>query len=551
MKTPALLVVLPALVAACTAQIGAPTGATGDEPTTSAPADRPAGAPRPAPVPAPTRRLRRLSSREYNNVVRDLLGDGSRPADRFLADAYQNGYDNGSVGLAVQEDQVVDYQAAAEALAATATEGDLARLIGSCDPDRQGPACADAFFAGFVPRAFRRPPTATELQRLRDVFAAGAATEGGFRVGLRTALEAVLQSPQFLYRSELGAGEGASGATVALTEHEVASELSFLLTGSMPDPTLWAAVERGQFRTTADHRREALRVLGTPAARETLRAFLHRWMATDRLATLSKDPQVYPSFDRATAASMAAELDGFFDRVLWQGTGSLRELFLTNDSVIDPNMARLYGMTAAGPGMQPVALDPQRRKGILTRAGYLAAHAAADSSGPVARGVFLLQAVLCQPPPPPPADVPPLASAETTSTRPLTTRQRFDAHLSNPSCRACHQLIDGLGYGFEAYDGIGAYRTTDNGQPIDSHGTVAGTGEIDGDYEGVGELAERLAGSRRLAECFVRQAYRYGMGEIEPATLESVGGGFSAQARITDLFLNLVASPAFVTRAFE
>jgi hypothetical protein len=515
-----------------------------------------------APLTLPFRRLRRLSNREYDNVVSDLLGDSSSPAAAFIADSYANGYDNGSAGLAVQSDQVVDYEEAAEALAARAVAGNMGLLVGSCDPSVEGDAsCFQAFLTGFAPRAYRRPLTASEQLRLAGVFEL-ASQMGGFTVGIRTALEAVLQSPQFLYREELGSPEvGATSGALALTSYEVASELSFMLTGSIPDAELWAAVSQGAFQTVADYRREATRLLATPGARGALRTFLHEWMATDRLATLSKLPPVFPTFDFAMAASMSGELDRFYDDVLWARGGSLRDLLTSSGSFVDPTLAGLYGLPTADGGavdggdggFVSVSLDPQLRPGILTRPGYLAVHSDNDSSGPIARGVFLMQAILCSPPPPPPANVPPAPALGDPRIAGATTRQRYALHAATPSCASCHTVIDGFGFGFEQFDGLGVYRTMENGQVVDSSGDVVGTGDIDGPFDGVADLAGKLVRSQRPLGCFTKQAYRYAMGQIEAPgdDLDVLGTGFSVDSRMSDVLMTLVANPIFATRTFE
>ena len=509
----------------------------------------------PPPLTPAIRRVRRLSSREYNNVVRDLLGDASRPAARFIKDSYQNGYDNGSAELAVQSDQVVDYEGAAEALARGAVARGLGPLIADCEVAQQGhDACLQALLDTFAARAFRRPLTATEQQRLRAVFQAELAAGGDFPRAIKTVLEVILQSPQFLYREELGPSQAAAGeGTVQLTDYEVATELSFLLTGSLPDSGLWTAVAEGRFKTSADYRREAARLLATPAARANLRAFLHQWLATDRTATLSKDSSFYPDFNQGLADSMGQELDRFYDQVMWDGSGSLRELFTSNQGFVDDRLARLYGVPGGGAEFQPVALDPALRKGILSRAGFLAVHAATDSSGPISRGVFILQALLCLPPPQPPANVPPALPAGDPGAKDLTTRQRFEKHVSSPVCAACHKQIDGVGFGLEQFDGIGALRTTENGHPIDSRGTLLGTGEIDGDYTGAGELATRMAQSRTLTDCYLRNAYRFALGQIEPSgeDLRALGVGFSSDSRLSEVLLTLIADPVFKSRRFE
>lgn len=526
----------------------------------------------PAPPPAqvgtqtlPQRRLRRLSTREYNNVVRDLLGDDSKPADRFVADSYQNGYDNGSAGLAVQSDHVLGYQRAAEVLAQSAVKDRLARLLGGCDVAKQGEAaCADAFFSTFVPRAFRRPLTATELDRLRKVFIAELAADG-FTVAVQTVIEVILQSPQFLYREELGAGAAsASPEPVPLTDYEIASELSFLLTGSLPDDALWTAVQEGRFKTPEDHKREAARLLGSgdnPSVKAALRAFLHKWLATDRLPKVSKDAAFYPTFNAAMAASMSGELDRFFDSVLWSGPaadhGSLRELFTASRSFADPTLGQLYGVPVKGSDFEAVELDPKLRKGVLSRAGYLAVHAATDSSGPVSRGVFLLHSILCMPPPQPPPNLPPVVPVTDPAAQDLTTRQRFERHVSDSFCAGCHRQIDGVGFGFEQFDGIGAFRAMENGKPVDSRGVLFGpvldSMEARSEYDGVSELAVKIAGTSRLSDCYIRQAYRYAMGQIEPPEddLRALAPQFTSDAQLTDVLLALITSPLFRARLNE
>lgn len=517
-------------------------------------------------VQPPPARLRRLSSREYNNVVRDLLGDTSRPADRFVVDSYQNGYDNGSAGLVVQADQAMDYARAAEALAQTAVASRLGRLLDGCSLATQGPdACLSAFLHGLAARAFRRPLHESEEARLRALFQTEIAGPDGFSGAISTLLEVILQSPQFLYREELGArnadgaiaGDAAAARTVELSDYEVASELSFLLTGSLPDATLWTAVGQGRFHTAADRRREASRLLATPAARESLRTFLHAWLGTDALSDLSKDKSFYPTFTASLSASMRGELDRYYDARTWGDRGSLRDLFTSPQSYVDRSLADLYGVAVPtdtdGAGFGRSTLDATVRPGILGRAGFLAVHAATDSSGPVSRGVYVLQSILCMPPPQPPASVPPVVPASDPIAAGLTTRQRFERHVADPFCRGCHARIDGVGFGFEQFDGIGAFRTQEQGQPVDARGQLLGVDDGPADYRGVAELAPRLASSPRLADCFLRQAYRYTMGQIEgdSDTLGAVVPDFSTEARMVDVLLRIVEHPIFVTRTLE
>jgi hypothetical protein len=271
---------------------------------------------------------------------------------------------------------------------------------------------------------------------------------------------------------------------------------------------------------------------------------------------------------------MRSELDRLYDGVLWNGAGSLRELFTTSEAFVDPPLANVYGVplaspfAAASPGralglvsasgplgdalMKPVTLDATR-PGILTRAGFLAVHSDEDSSGPIARGVFLLTSILCTPPPPRPPSVPAAPAPTDPSVQGLTTRQRFVQHVRDAECASCHDRIDGIGFGFEEFDGLGAYRATENGQPVDASGDVIGTGEIDGPFEGAAELATRIAGSQLLSRCYARQVYRYAMGDVEPAgaDLSWLFAASTPDAKMTAALLAIVQNPVFVTRSFE
>jgi hypothetical protein len=504
-------------------------------------------------APGVGRSLRRLSAREYDNVVRDLVGDRMQPANQFGQEVYTNGFDNGSDSLTVQGTDVIAFQAAAESLAATAVANDFPALAPGCnamtDPAQ---ACVGAFLETFATRAYRRPLTATEQQRLQTVYAIGAAT-GGLKGGIELMLEAVLQSPGFLYREELGAPDPSLPTGVLrLTDYEVASEVSFLLTGSMPDATLFASARSGTLKTVDDIQREATRLVASPQARPAFRSFLHQWMATDQVSTVNKDSAIYPNFTPALAASMAKELDQYFDQILWSGTGSLREFFTSPQSFLDSSLAAtIYNVQAPGNGSQPTMLDGRTRQGILTRAGFLAAHSDVDSSGPVPRGVFVLNSMLCGPPLSPPPNVPPAPPAADAIAAHQTTRQRFETHLNQAFCKGCHTTIDGVGFGFEEFDGVGVYRTTENGSPVDTSGNLQGS-DVDGPFVGVSQLAQKLAGSKDMLNCYVKQAYRYAMGQEESpgsqAALAAMQSALTADSPMTDVFKSLMADPSFVLR---
>jgi hypothetical protein len=498
------------------------------------------------------RRLRRLSNREYNNVVRDLLWDTTQPASGFLDESYANGYDNGSALLAVQTDQALRYQLAAEQLAENAVRTHLVDLLRGCDPDVSGEEqCVDRFLQSFVPRAFRRLPSSGEIGRLRAVYQSAAAI-GGFRTGIQTAIEAILQSPSFLYRRELGGDAAQPNARRLLNDYELASELSFLVAGTMPDDDLLATAGQGRLHAPSELRRHAERLFQTDSAKANLREFFHQWLATTLLQDLTKDPLVYPMFNQALARSMATELDLFFDDVLWRRSGSLRELFTSQRSFADAAISSVYGIEGSTE-FGPVQLDGHR-KGVLTRPGYLAVHSATSHSAPVERGVFFRQALLCTQLPPPPPGVLQMAMMRPVDPT-QTTRERFSVHSDDSFCQSCHRFIDLVGFGFEEFDATGRFRTTENGKPVDSSGTLLGTQDIDGDFNGASELAERLVTSRQFRDCAVTQMFRFVTGQAESSldadTISSISNQFSVDRRMTDLLLLFIETPVFVERSAE
>jgi Protein of unknown function (DUF1592)/Protein of unknown function (DUF1588)/Protein of unknown function (DUF1595) len=407
--------------------------------------------------------------------------------------------------------------------------------------------------ASFPRRAFRRPLTASEAERVAAVFDAGAAA-GGLALGVQTAVEALLQSPQFLYREELGLpGVVTDAGRVPLTPFELASQLSFMVTGSMPDAELFAAAEQGRLGSAEDVTREATRLLGQPRARESLRELFHQWLTIDHLDGLTKDAKVYPWFTPELAGAMKRDFDLLLDEELWGSDGSLRALLLSDRALVDAGLAQVYGVPPPdGAAAQPTLLDAAVRPGFLTRPAFLSVHGAADGGGPVARGVFVLQSLFCRDIPPPPPDVIPPPSGATEGQIDLRSRPGVAQHSSDARCAPCHVLIDGVGFGFERFDGIGAYRTHyADGTAVDSRGQLLGT-DIDGPFDGVAQLAERMAGSKQVLDCFATQLYRFAMGDVEPrGSVSARRFGLAIGSRVTDALLRLVASPTFLERVPE
>jgi hypothetical protein len=477
-------------------------------------------------------RVRRLSVREYVRTMDRLLGI-TISEHRFLEDSLDTEYDNGPVTASVQLEQADAYERVAWEIADQALLNHRDRLLGPC-------ACKDGFFGGFVVRALRRPPTDAERTRYLAIFDQAAAMGGDFDESVRAVTATILQSPAFLYRSEIGSGD-------RLDAYEVASQLSFFLTGLPPDDELLAAAASGKMNVRA----QAERLLATDDAREQFRHFFDQWLATWQLGTIGKDGRVYPHYDGPLHDAMRNELDQFYQYVVFDSPGrSLRDLFGSPIGFVDDRLADHYGVAAPGSDT-PVAvdLDPNIRRGVLTRAGFLTVHSGYDNSNPIARGVFVRTALLCahqQPPPPGIPRVPP----GTTDAR--TTRERFAEHVANPFCLKCHDAIDGVGFGFESFDGVGAYRTTENGIDVDASGKLLDSHDQDGPFSGVIALEQKLAASRTVADCFVRQMFRNATGAAEGPDDEAFVGAlvehFDSGTPLVDLAVRIVTAPQRVTR---
>ena len=500
--------------------------------------------------------MRRLTRLEYNNTVRDLLGDTTAPADRFPPDEVSNGFNNNGAVLSVSPLLAEKYQEAAEALAATAVKN-LAALV-PCDPARAGEdACARQFVEGFGRRVYRRPLAAAETQRLLAVH--GAARAGAtFARGIEVTLRAMLQSPSFLYRLEITSAGRPGEKLVRLTSHEVAARLSYLLWASTPDDRLLQAADRNELATPEQVGRMARALLDDPRTRRAAAEFYRQWLGLGALDNLVKDARVYPELTAELRAGMRAESAAFVEHLVFgAGDRKLGTLFTSSTSFVTPALARLYGVTppAGGSGggaaaPQQVALPPAERAGVLTHAALLAVHALPDQSSPVARGKFVREQILCQELPSQPPNLM-VTPPEVDPTRP--TRERFRQHAEDPACAICHALMDPVGFGLEAYDGIGRFRASDGGRPVDSTGMLVQTRDADGSFRGARELAERLSRSAEVRDCLATQWYRYSLGRLEgpgdACSITRLRNTFSASGGdLRELLVAVTETEAFLHR---
>lgn len=503
--------------------------------------------------PVPRTALRRLTRFEYQNAVRDLLQVDASAASDLPADELTNGFDNNAEVLTVSALHAEKYVLISEALAKLAA-ADVAKLTG-CDEAQTGAeACARAFAKSFGRRAFRRPTTAEDEQALMTAYAAGH--DGGSHAeGIEVMVRAALQSPDFLYRLET-TSPGDTRAQVPVSPYELATRLSFLLWGSGPDDALLDAAERGELASKAQVAAKARAMLAEPRARGAIASFFEQWTGTRRLDITTKSASSYPAFSSELRARMAAELPAFVERVLWSGDHSLRSLLTEPVAFVDATLAKVYGVDApAGSGSSWVQLPPaQGRSGFLTQAGFLSVQSHPDQTSPVLRGKFVRAMLLCQPPPPPPPDVDiSLPSLDEG----VTARARMAGHLAvGSSCNGCHALMDPIGLAFEHFDAMGQYREREGGMPIDVSGELSGATDeaLSGPFQGVAELAGKLAESKQVRDCVATQWFRFAAGRSEAdadaCSLATLSGALDASnGDLLELMVATTQTDAFWFRS--
>jgi hypothetical protein len=499
------------------------------------------------------RMLRRLTRAEYDQTIQDLFGFASDRGAAFAADTVVNGFDNNAAVLTVTPLLADQVRKAAEEIAAQAVTNVAALL--PCDP-AAGRECASTFVSQFGERAFRRPVSSDETTRYLEIFDLGSGLEAepSFTRGIELVITAMLQSPAFLYRSELG--EPMGGRMYQLTPYEIATELSYFLWGSMPDQELLAAARSGALATPAEIEAQARRMLASPKSRAMLDRFTDQWLAIEQVSVVPKDTMLYPELTPEIRAAMAGEAHRLVADVV-RGGGSLSDLVRAPYTFVNDALAAFYGLPAPAEkdeqGFGRVELD-DTRAGLLTLGAVLTTHARPNGSSPIHRGKLVRERFLCEHLPPPPPGV----VAEPPALDPgLTTRERYAQHSIDQACAGCHRLMDPIGFAFDHFDGIGRYRADENGLAIDDTGTIAGAGEVPDvdavEFQGMDGLAEFLAGSPETHECFALQWVRFAYGVRENGQLscliDEVQAQFAGGAMsIEDFVVALTQTSHFTTR---
>ena len=499
--------------------------------------------------------LRRLTLNEYNNTIRDLLltdVTSIGASNGFSADveAFSNGFLKGAtVGSANDARQFLTLSdtiatAAAARLDALMPQGCAAPAAATEE------SCAKKFIDEFGLRAFRRPLGNEEKADLLALYTKvrGAGIGLTFPEGIRTLISGMLQSPMFTYRWELG-GEPtkADGGLVRLNDYEMASRLSYMILASMPDAPLFAAAAAGELKDPEKVAAQARRLMSSEKAKVGLGEFIVQWMHVSSLPTLSKDAS-FTNYTPAVGEAMLKESGAFFASLLQGQNGKLEQLYTSSSSYVDGALAKLYGVgNVTGNQMREVTLNPNQRAGILTHGSFLAGHSDGDEPHPIHRGLQILEKVLCTPIIPPMDFVPPPVKDVMEG---LSNRKRFEeSTMTEASCAGCHTRINGIGFAFENYDAVGAWRDVDAGKPVDASGTFPFVGG-DVSFKNAVEFTKALSTSKEARECFTKQFLEYTLRrpalEGEEASVKAIADAFATSNY--DLKELLVATTR--TRAF-
>ncbi|MEP7366427.1 MAG: DUF1592 domain-containing protein [Acidobacteriota bacterium] len=500
--------------------------------------------------------LRRLTHSQYNNTVRDLLGDQTSPANQFPPEDFVNGFRNQTQTQNLSPLLIEAYSASAEKLARNAFRGGDTHGLIPCKTATA--ACRSRFIREFGLKAFRRPLEPAEQKRYEALMA----KESDLLQGAQLTVEAMLQSTSFLFRLDDSSDSKAK-------PYVTANRLSYALWDTMPDAELFAAAGRGELNSPQGIEKISRRMLDHPRAKESLNEFVSQWLRFDRILTASKDRRKFPQFTRETAAAMTEEARLFIGDLVWNDRNFMN-LLTAAYGYVNSELAAIYGVTPPVKEFDRVDFPAgSERAGLLGQTLFLALTAKPEDSSPTARGLFVREQFLCQHVPDPPAGVNTNLPA-VTEARPQTNRDRMSEHATNPSCATCHKLIDPIGFGLERFDAIGARREKFQLQfavahrkdgsddrrgkmntvdlDIDPAGYVAGLSNSQ--FTSPSQLGAVLAQSAQCQECVVKQYFRYTLGRIEtpadrPVIRKIVDDFRGSQFRFKELIVSLMRMRAF------
>lgn len=511
-----------------------------------------------------TTRVRRLTKSEIQRSLSSVLGiDVTSALANLDTDSAINGSFTNSDGLVVSDSFASSLNLAADTIGTSFKTSVTKTAFGATcfSSDGEGAKCADTFIRSVGKKAFRREVTDDDVAGLTAVFMASRdlGTDGDagdrFSTGLSWVVRAVVQSPDFLYLTELGDPTVANGGKTTITSDEIAAALSYSVLGLPPDDDLIAAAAANQLGTADARGAQVDRLISAyPDEWKTqMRLFVPQWLGINfGKAEWAKDTDAVPMYSSAMKSALQTETDMLINDWATAPEGALLDTLLTSPTgYLNSVNAPLYGMTVSGSTFQKTPLDPTQRAGILTLGGFLGTTSHVAETSPVQRGKAIMQKFFCTNPPSPPPDVPPLPPIDQSS--PTTTRARYEAHLANDACRNCHGAFDPMGNAFEEYDALGGFRSDEHGFPIDSTGALVGATGGDKPVANAVELVKLLAASPQTNECVARQMFRFTIGRTEAPVdgcmlADAAAALGKGPADLRQVVTKIVTSDSFVVR---
>ncbi len=363
------------------------------------------------------------------------------------------------------------------------SESSSRRKIFTCRPaaaaDEVG--CAKQIIAALSRQAFRRPSTTRDLESLLGFYQTGR-NEGSFDAGIRTAIQAILASPEFIFRFEREPAGRTTNYRIA--DLELASRLSYFLWTTAPDEPLIALASAGKLKDPATLEQQVRRMLADPKAESLSNKFAAQWLHLQNLNDINPDLYLFPDFDKTLSRSMRRETELLFNNIVRQDRPML-ELLTADYTFVDERLARHYAIpNVMGSRFRRVAVTDENRKGVLGHAGILMLTSTAIRTSPVQRGKWVMEVLLGTAPPPAPPNVPALPENSEGRTghaaKLVSVRERLEAHRANPACASCHKLMDPIGFALENFDAVGVWRTNDSGSRIDASGQMFDGAKLSG-----------------------------------------------------------------------
>jgi hypothetical protein len=495
--------------------------------------------------------MRRLNRVEYNNTIRDLLGVEGNFSENFPSDDVGYGFDNIGDVLSMPPMLMEMYLAAAEKVVAKVLEKpESKKRVFICRPSEKNKAeCTQKILENLAARAYRRSATEADVKRLVRLVELAQKNGDNFDASIGLALRAVLVSPSFLFRVELDREPGNPKAAHPVNDFELASRLSYFLWSSMPDEELFDQARKGTLRKDGNLEAQAKRMLKDPKAKALVDNFAGQWLQTRRLKTMYPDKKRFKDFNDQLRDDMLKETELFVEAIFREDRNVLE--FLDADyTFLNERLAKFYGIEdVKGNEFRRVQLTGDQRGGVLTMASILTITSNPTRTSPVKRGKWILENIFNAAPPPPPPNAGELNEKKAV-VESASLRQRMEQHRKNPDCAVCHDRMDPLGFGFENYDAVGAWRTKDGKFDIDTAGDLPDGKSFNGPKELKAILKSKDKEFRRcLSDRLLTYALGRGLESYDKCAVDQIADNLARNDyRFSSLVVSIVHSEPFQQR---